>query len=85
MLIAAMEPNGHLAPDPGVRQGLESISAATIDLILGPVREQARGRGRRRTAPSSAIQPAVPIHTCAVGMIRRPGSSRPISSAIAVR
>jgi hypothetical protein len=65
MLIAAMERHGHLDLDPGVRERLEAISAATIDRILGPVRKAAGGRGRRRTAPSSAIRRAVPIRTYA--------------------
>ena len=65
MLIAAMERHGHLALDAEVRRRLETVSAATIDRILGPVRKQAAGRGRRRTAPSSAIRRAVPIRTSA--------------------
>ena len=65
MLIAAMERHGHLVLDPGMRERLEAISAATIDRILGPVRKQAGGRGRRRTAPSSAIRRAMPIRTYA--------------------
>ena len=65
MLIAAMERHGHLALDAQVRGRLETVSAATIDRILGPVRKQAAGRGRRRTAPSSAVRRAVPIRTYA--------------------
>ena len=65
MLIAAMERHGHLALDAEVRARLETVSAATIDRILGPVRKQAAGRRRRRTAPSSAIRRAVPIRTYA--------------------
>jgi hypothetical protein len=65
MLVAAMERHGHLTLDPVVRERLEAISAATIDRILVPVRKQAGGRGRRRTAPSSAIRCAVPIRTYA--------------------
>ena len=38
MLIAAMERHGHLALDAEVRGRLETVSAATIDRILGPVR-----------------------------------------------
>ena len=45
MLIAAMERHGHLALDAKVRGRLETVSAATIDRILGPVRKQAAGRG----------------------------------------
>jgi hypothetical protein len=37
-LIAAMQRHGHLALDPEVRCRVESISAATIDRILSPVR-----------------------------------------------
>ena len=65
MLIAAMERHGHLALDAEVRERLERISAATIDRVLRPVRQQAGGRSRRRTAPSSAIRRAVPIRTYA--------------------
>ena len=65
MLVAAMERHGHLTLDPGVRTRLETISAATIDRVLRPVRKAAGGRGRRRTAPSSAIRRAVPIRTYA--------------------
>jgi len=65
MLVAAMERHEHLALDPVVRERLEVISAATPDRILGPVRKQAGGRGRRRTAPSSASRRAVPIRTYA--------------------
>lgn len=65
ILVAAMERHGHLALEPVVRERLEVISAATIDRILGPVRKQAGGRGRRRAATSSAIRRAVPIRTYA--------------------
>jgi hypothetical protein len=65
ILVAAMERHRHLALDPVVRERLEVISAATIDRILGPVRKQAGDRGRRRTAPSSAVRRAVPIRTYA--------------------
>ena len=65
MLLAAMERHGHLALDAEVRARLETISAATIDRVLRPVRQQAGGRSRRRAAPSSAIRRAVPIRTFA--------------------
>ena len=71
----------------GVRGRLETVSAATIDRTLCPVRKQAAGCGRRRTAPSPAIRRAVPIRTYADrddprseggGSMRRP--ARPASS-----
>ncbi len=63
MLVTAMERHGHLSLDPVVRQRLQAISAATIDRILAPVRQEAGNRGRRRKAPSSEIRRAVPIRT----------------------
>lgn len=65
MLVAAMERHGHLALDPAVRERLEEVSAATIDRLLAPVRQEAGSRGRRRRAPSSEIRRAVPIRTYA--------------------
>ena len=81
MLIAAMERHGHLALDPEVRTRLETISAATIDRVLRPVREQAEGRRPRRTAPSSAIRRAVPCRSgpMPTGTTRLPASWRPTS------
>jgi hypothetical protein len=65
MLVVAMERHGHLALDPEVRERLEAISAATIDRILAPVRQEPGGRGRRRRSPLSEIRRAVPIRTYA--------------------
>ena len=65
MLLTAMERHGHLALDAQMRARLEKISAATIDRVLRPVRKEAEGGSRRRTAPSSAIRRAVPIRTYA--------------------
>src|SRR5436309_2049218 len=48
---------------PEVRDGLLSISAATIDRALREVRVLAGGRLRRRTAPSAAIRRSVPVRT----------------------
>jgi hypothetical protein len=48
-LIAAMERHGHLALDPLIRQQLLTISPATIDRLLRPIRDTA---GQRRKPPS---------------------------------
>lgn len=61
-LVAAMERHGHLSLAPEVRTALLAISAATIDRALRPVREQAGGRTRRRSAPS-AIRRSIPVRT----------------------
>jgi len=65
LLIPAMERHGHLALDEEVRIRLLSISAATIDRALAPVRAGASGGRRRRNAHSSAVRRSVPIRTYA--------------------
>jgi hypothetical protein len=62
-LVVAMERHGHLALDPEVRERLLSASAATIDRLLGPVRNEARSRRRRRKPPKA--NRAVPVRTFA--------------------
>jgi hypothetical protein len=64
MLIGSMERHGHLALDAEVRIRLETISPATIDRILAPVRAHVSGR-RRRTSNSPAIRRSVPIRSYA--------------------
>jgi hypothetical protein len=64
-LIAAMQRHGHLALDADVRCRVESISAATIDRILSPVRAQASGQRRRRAGIGSTIQRSVRVRTFA--------------------
>ncbi|MBV9677733.1 MAG: ISNCY family transposase, partial [Acidobacteriaceae bacterium] len=48
VLVEAMEQHGHLQLDPGVREQVLTVSAATIDRLLGPVRERIQGTQRRR-------------------------------------
>lgn len=62
-LIAALERHGHLALDPLVRQRVLSVSPATIDRLLAPVRSPSVGRAKRkvRTKPSQQI----PVRTFA--------------------
>ena len=62
MLIGSMERHGHLVLDAVVRTRLETISPATIDRILAPVRAHVAGR-RRRRANSPAIRRSVPIRS----------------------
>lgn len=63
-LIAAMERHGHLRLAAEVRARLETISAATIDRLLAPVRAHVSG-WRPRTASLPAIRRSVPIRTYA--------------------
>lgn len=62
-LMAAMERHGHMALDEEVRARLVSISAATMDRILAPVRDQASGHRKRRPGIGSAIRRSVRIRT----------------------
>ena len=59
ILVQAMERHGHLQLTSDVRDGLLSMSAATIDRALRPVRERSGNRPRRRTQPSVSRSVAV--------------------------
>jgi hypothetical protein len=56
-----MERHGHLQLASDVRDGLLSMSAATIDRALRPVRERSGRRPRRRT--TSSISRSVAVRT----------------------
>jgi hypothetical protein len=55
IMLEAMERHGHLQLAPEVRTGLLAMSAATMDRALCDIRGRARGRTRRRVAPSAAV------------------------------
>lgn len=65
LLIAAMERHGHLDLDPAIKQKLLSISAATIDRMLAPTRQQIDGQRRRRTGVGAVIRRSIPVRTFA--------------------
>ena len=46
-MVESLERHGHLDLDPGVRRRLFSASAATMDRLLRPIREQAGSVSRR--------------------------------------
>jgi hypothetical protein len=62
ILLDAMERHGHFNLAPEIRAKLDSMSAATIDRTLRPIREQS-GRARRRPAASFTTQH--PVRTSA--------------------
>jgi hypothetical protein len=62
-LVEAMERHGHLNLDLEVRKRLLKVSAATIDRLLAPVRNQAQSRRKRRRHPKISKQ--IPIRTFA--------------------
>jgi hypothetical protein len=64
LLLESLERHGHLALDPEVKEKLLTISSATIDRMLAPVRKTSPGNGWRR-APRvrSAVQRRTPVRT----------------------
>jgi hypothetical protein len=62
-LIAAMERHGHLALDPNVRQLLLTVSPATIDRLLAPIRGTAGHRRKRKPTTKSSRE--IPVRTFA--------------------
>jgi hypothetical protein len=63
ILLDSMERHGHIELAPEIRSKLLSMSAATIDRALQPIRER-NGRPRRRPA-ASALRRSIPVRTSA--------------------
>jgi hypothetical protein len=61
-LIDAMERHGHLRLDEAVREGLLSMSAATMDRLLTEVRNTAK-QGRRRTMINTPLRKSIAVRT----------------------
>jgi len=61
-LVDAMERHGHLKLDAEVRESLLSMSAATMDRLLTPVRDVAK-QGRRRTMINTPLRKRIPVRT----------------------
>ena len=60
-LVDSMERHGHLSLDPVVRERLLSVSAATLDRLLKPIRTTAGSRRRRKRTPYMESQ--IPVRT----------------------
>jgi len=58
-LLESLELHGHLQPTPAVRELLLSVSAATIDRLLAPIRSQARSRKKRRSKKKASKSVAI--------------------------
>lgn len=61
-LVEAMERHGHLDLDAQVRERVLSVSAATIDRLLVPIRNTAGGRRKRRFGKKK-INKRIPVRT----------------------
>ena len=64
VLVEAMEHHGHLHLHPAVREQVLTVSAATIDRLLGPVRERTHGTQRRRGV-TTELRKSIPVRTFA--------------------
>ena len=61
-LTEAMERYGHLQLDPEVRRLLLTMSAATMDRLLAPVREASK-QGRRRSHLNTPLRKSIAVRT----------------------
>lgn len=62
-MVEALEHHGELTLDPSVRSQLLTMSAATVDRRLAPVRKQLAIKGRSGTKPGSLLKGQIPIRT----------------------
>ena len=60
-MVESLERHGHLDLDPGVRRRLYSASAAAIDRLLRPIREQAGSRRKRKQQKKMGSR--IPVRT----------------------
>ena len=72
VLVPALERHGHLGLDPGVREQLMAVSAATIDRRLVEARSVTTGQRRRRSS-RSGLRSSVPVRTFADWQDPEPG------------
>jgi hypothetical protein len=72
-LVASLERHGHLTLSPQVRTQLLTLSPATADRLLRPLREGIRPRGLGTTKAGTLLKHKVPIRTFAEWDEIRPG------------
>ena len=65
ILLASMAHFGHAVPTEEIQAKLLTISAATIDRHLAPIRAKIDGKSRRRIGVGSAIRRSIPVRTFA--------------------
>lgn len=73
ILLGAMQRHGHLSLAPSVRARVLAVSAATIDRLLKPVRDEAKPSRARRRSPSKPAR-KVPIKTFTEWLDTPPGA-----------
>ena len=64
LLVESLESHGHLSLEPALRESLLTMSSATIDRLLAPIRKACGGNGWRRPPRAySAVRRRVPVRT----------------------
>ncbi len=71
--VASLQQHGHLDLDGELKKKLFTISAASIDRLLSPVRQKARGGSKYRRKHKPYVKDGVPIRTFADWKDPRPG------------
>ena len=72
-IVGKLERMGELHLEPETRRKLLSVSAATIDRMLGPTRKRYQLRARSQTKPGTLLKHQIPIRTFADWDELRPG------------
>jgi len=72
-LVGVLERHGELALAPEGKAQLLRVSASTVDRLLRPYRQQARGPALSTTKPGTLLKAAIPIRTFSEWDERRPG------------
>ena len=73
ILIDHLELHGELSLSPSVRNKLLTISSATVDRLLAPVRRKMQIKGRSHTKPGTLLKHQIPIRTFAEWDDAQPG------------
>ena len=73
IIIDHLELHGELSSSPAVRNKLLTISSATVDRLLAPVRRKMQIKGRSHTKPGTLLKHQIPIRTFAQWDDARPG------------
>lgn len=63
--VSSLERHGHLKLNSDLRKKLLTVSAATIDRILAPMRMKAHGQTKRRLNSRSHVKSQIPVRTFA--------------------
>jgi len=72
-LIEVLEKYGEITLTRQVKEKLLTISPATIDRLLAPIRKKQQIKGKSTTRPGSLLKKSIPIRTFSQWDDKRPG------------